>query len=985
MANTKSTQHEIDLTGSLNLNKFKADIKPYEGFNERNAPYYGGCLSPLYIKDDGTQPSGVQFYNGHKYYIQNGTFYKDGTAIHSFSGTGSFTKTEWNPPNGNYSDIDFVDVCDNFAIGIRSKKIIVYDFVRSGIEEWDGTYINSRIFVRTDLNKRLAAIEWQDSNNDVKIRFIGFGAQAVNYDRSSSDFVKLYNDNRLEFSDDGDYVMYNSIVFDIRDLSDIRLVSFSCRYNRRVGDPDGDYISTSYNGVVIYSIHVEDGQTTSWSFHSLEEAYSTREAMFAITLICSANVFDVPTCFAVISDGASGDYKYLFHHSVDSVSVPTHSLGRISNSTVTLTASNVHYASKIDTGNVESCMPKISKTSYLPFFISTIRRPDSSAVHVASYITKYYEMLAEDGLAGAVKAWTVKDIDSYGYPIPAGGVFFFDIWGRFRLLASGTGQIQGISYSKDVSHIGTLLTSWGSVDGSKNIYIQSRNQINPRVIYFDSDSNKWTIITHYESTVPTQFTIIGDYAVFNTDAEINCININTGKKIHWASDWNNRINVQCNLNWRGTLNSLISSSYNVTNENPMLISSGQNVNWLNGHEISSAVFAPTITYRNIGLGGYLDWVVQGVGANTVDLNYVDVYKDYKYINTIVSNELDSTNGQVSTTSIQSSLTDTIYPSEVRYNIPLFFDVISSPYDLTIVRFGETGFLVMYYDTKIRYQYLASSIANFENVFIIQGQAYGITRNKIYSISYGNNTIQSIQPITTIEGLQYIGATIYNAYFYSPTARIIYSFGADNNLTVFSQADTFAEITGASYIPATGSILIGVNEVEGETETGCLYVLNERFGIYRINDIDGFKYASYLNDNSVGCITTENKLYRLKYEEDETFTKKDIILDTAFYGAGSNVVSVNDCWYIRVTDPEHNSGEIKLSVSTLTDIGRQTETRTFKIKATDWDELTDTVYIRFQPKLQRAVGVSLHVESPFKIGYIGVGATPETLQLNKGTI
>ena len=69
MANTKSTQHEIDLTGSLNLNKFKADIKPYEGFNERNAPYYGGCLSPLYMKDDGIQSDGVQFYNGDKYYI----------------------------------------------------------------------------------------------------------------------------------------------------------------------------------------------------------------------------------------------------------------------------------------------------------------------------------------------------------------------------------------------------------------------------------------------------------------------------------------------------------------------------------------------------------------------------------------------------------------------------------------------------------------------------------------------------------------------------------------------------------------------------------------------------------------------------------------------------------------------------------------------------------------------------------------------------
>ena len=67
MANTKSTQHEIDLTSGLNLNKFKADIKPYNGFNERNAPYYGGCLSHLWMKDDGNIGNKARYYKGHLY------------------------------------------------------------------------------------------------------------------------------------------------------------------------------------------------------------------------------------------------------------------------------------------------------------------------------------------------------------------------------------------------------------------------------------------------------------------------------------------------------------------------------------------------------------------------------------------------------------------------------------------------------------------------------------------------------------------------------------------------------------------------------------------------------------------------------------------------------------------------------------------------------------------------------------------------------
>ena len=232
------------------------------------------------------------------------------------------------------------------------------------------------------------------------------------------------------------------------------------------------------------------------------------------------------------------------------------------------------------------------------------------------------------------------------------------------------------------------------------------------------------------------------------------------------------------------------------------------------------------------------------------------------------------------------------------------------------------------------------------------------------------------PVVSVEGLTYIGATIYNAYFYSPTARAIYAFDASNNLSVFAQADTIEAVTGAAYIPSTGSILIGTPV--------CLYVLNELFGIYRIDEIKGFIKAVQ-EENTVRCQTLDNEAYSISYEGKEGYEKKDVVLDTAYFGAGSNVVSVNDCWYVRVTDTEHSEGEIKLAVSTLTDIGRQTETKTFKVKQKDWDELTDSIYIRFQPKLQRAVGVSLHIESPFKVAYIGVGATPETIQLNKGTI
>lgn len=965
MANTKSTQHEIDLTGSLNLNKFKADIKPYEGFNERNAPYYGGCLSPLYIKDEGEQPERFQFYNGDMYYMDGNTFYKNGTPIRGFDSRG-FKKTKI---SGNY--YDYVYYGDQNYVYIQGHQVYgaCNGSVHSQSFNYNEYYVTSLI-QRETYRGHLVLVETKSADGTHSYLYV----YKVQSDQvrlvekiDMSNFIKLFPSTLL-WSDDSTTFYINGIRCNINT-------------NNWTIDRGEIFVSNDNSGYTItdnVTVLTLDKITyyENYSDDSTKHEYTSLESAIGSGYPLRIPVHGPHDLYVWFIQKALFLYQASFSTSADW-------LGNVPGDDQLIYTTDT--TTDVFGGPISELSQHYPRVTSDKSIIQWLRGGESGSSNTGDKVLLHsglrYSYSENTNTYNTLKKWSVGTVDDVVFPLPAGGYCTGGDTG-YGILYSNTGSIQGISYRYTRHHVGTLLTSWGSVDNTKPIRFG-----NSSVYYYDLDENSWVKIS-LDTTV--NFKIIGNLAVFNTPSDDNAINLDTLEIVHFASDWNNRIFIRDNSFGyviRSDNAYLINSGATTgfTNEYVHLYSSGQNVNWLN-NQPASTTFAPVIVYSNTENDN------DGIDAECADTdgkNPIDVYKDWKYETTLTKIISDtSTSPAPDTVTVnekRDALADTIYPSDVRYNIPILFDVVSSPYDLTIVRFGETSFLVMYYDTQIRYQYLASSIANFENAFIIQGQAYGITRNKIYSISYGNNTIQSVQPVTTIEGLKYIGATIYNAYFYSPTARIIYSFGADNNLTVFSQADTFAEITGASYIPATGSILIGVNEVEGETETGCLYVLNERFGIYRINDIDGFKYASYLNDNSVGCVTTDNKLYRLKYEEDETFTKKDIVLDTAFYGAGSNVVSVNDCWYIRVTDPEHNPGEIKLSVSTLTDIGRQTETRTFKIKATDWDELTDTVYIRFQPKLQRAVGVSLHIESPFKIGYIGVGATPETLQLNKGTI
>jgi hypothetical protein len=161
MANTKSTQHEIDLTGGLNLNKFKADIKPYEGFNERNAPYYGGCLSPLYIKDDGEVTEYTKYVDGVKWETKDGKLYKNDEELLSFNNV-QFIKTKLSddPDFAGKNIVDFFDK-DNYVEVDGDKVIICFRGNKTTIL---GKYLNSK-FIPSQLKSMAVIVIPKDSSS----------------------------------------------------------------------------------------------------------------------------------------------------------------------------------------------------------------------------------------------------------------------------------------------------------------------------------------------------------------------------------------------------------------------------------------------------------------------------------------------------------------------------------------------------------------------------------------------------------------------------------------------------------------------------------------------------------------------------------------------------------------------------------------------------------------------------------------------------
>ena len=77
------------------------------------------------------------------------------------------------------------------------------------------------------------------------------------------------------------------------------------------------------------------------------------------------------------------------------------------------------------------------------------------------------------------------------------------------------------------------------------------------------------------------------------------------------------------------------------------------------------------------------------------------------------------------------------------------------------------------------------------------------------------------------------------------------------------------------------------------------------------------------------------------------------------------------------------GTLKLSVKTLTDKGESTEEKAFTINASDWDKESNTFYIRYQPKNQECLGMSVNIVSEFTNDDFAIGhSTDGTIQVSK---
>lgn len=1050
MANTKSTQHEIPLNGGLNLNKFNAEIKPYEGFNERNSPMYGGCLSPLWIKSLGSGDAGVQYYKGIKWEVKEGQLYRNDVPVMSFD-QAYFTKE----PFYNFAGKDIPELFDeNNYIESENNSITIH-------YRWAGQNLTFNVpsgytFVNATFFKE------DDNNFDFALLVTSGGAQRLYYNIRGQ--VSYANPEGTQGSYgtmwgildtdillvNANYIQINTTYF-VKESGYVRKYAATCGYTtindkKCIVTVDGKevkkYIVKSSDDTLLYASSYDTYAGNMPKFLMTTSQYSD-ELSFNLPILFITNNSNIKHSlyfhcnksyggFGGSGSGSSGGNGSSSSSSGSSGSLgggiigpggagggpadnPWYSGGSSSSSSSSsmspFIGNNIGFGvmgllegthrtkqyiiyDKDRPGSVYTMLNvvEVLETDCPGTALKAFEHPEwyASSIHVFGNLpiicARLYSVDHQEGdqtvpggdlqqvsLTNSYQGGMFSYVSDNGtqYISASGGIRNQIGYSRFSVLATASGvkpgTITGISYTGyGETTLGTLVTPWGSISGDKKVYELNSNC----VTYFDVDLKLHTKIEIKNNNNPLTF--IGDYVVINTTSYLNCYHIPTGARKHWASDWNNTFTLgDADRNYM--VQYFSSPLSNIVIDGGFVninLVGGQNIGYKKTEIPSLFALETTVYKRELYSGSWSD-IKPLIKPGTSDTNTIEIFQNGKYAYSYLTSKIT-----------ESSLDGQDAPAgNPIYNIPIIFTVYKGSLDVSLIGFGsEVRFaLLVSAEGEIRYQYYDTSITELLDVFIVQGQAYGIQNNQIYRVEIAGNVVNKETAIVDITGLKFVANTIYNAYFYSPTARAIYAFGADNNLTMFSQADTITGISGASYMPSTGSIILGTTE--------CTYVLNESFGIYRLPNIKNFAYADQKED-TITLVDNTGSSWELSFEEkpgEDGWEKQSVIIDTQFYGAGSNVVSVNDCWYIRVTDPEHSEGEVKLAVSSLTDIGRTTETRNYKIKAKDWDEMTHTYYIRFQPKLQRAVGVSLHLESPFKVAYIGVGATPETLQLNKGTI
>ena len=985
MANSKSNIYPIQLQGAeLNLNKLDAEIKQYSGFNKNNAPFVGGCLSNIFKKEDvieGATKDNVYIApNGDIYQAKVDGLYRNDELLFSYE-------------NNNFYEIKKIPI-DASTVRIFSEDLRLCRSYGSwtytdSIQHYTETYTGIKFILKiadqdlSDDNILLFFNDYESWSEEQIEDAVKNNVTCIYITSNNKEYAVLFSSLRTKrFAAGTGYCHGNCIVIDMDTLEVVHHQMYTT-----VGD--ANYETTrpvaicysTYEGVnyiSFYSYFINRVTNISYTIANI----STFTNGVIGSLLQGYNGFQTNTSgskklvsssfndYAII--GYPNNSFYLKNLPGSDVTDNNNTFKPIaivrnpilSNNSIYLTGNTLFYSYGVTTLfgkntknlNQEQNLNEGIITSLFTSYDYQIACQISTSAGVFS-ICRHFPG-GRDGFSFTdtqTLNTTPETFSKSKYRLGDRALL-----GNFKLLFNNS-QLSGIAGSF------TLLTNWNTIDPFSIIYY-SDTRTNKEKLYYKEGMN-WYVI---QNSVP-KIRLINNQLVLNLDARKNSFDILRNKILFFAPDYNGCLFLKIDNTSR---------LFNFTGQvNDVYIAGA--VNEYNQENNSSIILNPIgISVDHSSKVHLFNERLYGCEANypvNIYLNYPDNNKivyAYTYNNTIQA----ETGFEFRKTNVNSNLLGLPFPSDtngnIEYSPSLFADIKNVYGNLALIKSGNTTYPLVQGNNSepIMNYYLASGIDNFDEVFIIQGQYYGIINEQIFTVYYQNGVVAGLNFIVSVEGLKFCGNTPYEALFFSKTNRCLYSFTGANVLNHKQLVDKISEVRNYFYNPATQTVFL-------ITDIGILFYGLFGMFILEYTDISNI----FLLDNGIVMSDNAGHYRYIKYyldEGDTDFEKHNICLETCFYGMNNQTVTINDCLYMRIFSEEHEEGDLEVSATTLSLEGRMTEKTTFKIKASDWDAITHTIYLRYQPKEQRGLGISFSINSPFKIASLSVGSQADAILVDK---
>ena len=961
MAN-KNDVTRIPLDGLLNLNKYRSDITQFEGFNKKNSPIYGGVLSPLYgEKQTLNENEKTVLVNNDKYSLikkndRVSYLYKNGEFIQTYNNVNitkesikvpynilAFERDEENP---NYIDMfvegtsyyeikrynintsEFEDVISpNISIGKISKVEMRYGFV---------------VFYNFDLKKVIILRKGKSRYQSINWTWV---AEKNLVDKLTFTINKL----KSSFDHEGQprYILsYYGLQFDDNN-------SMKTGYGNKILTLDD-----SNSGFTAFNVTLKSTTDSSLDFYRIPTfaIYSTKEDVtFYNVFIGSMNDYNGLYYLSGTADSYDETNKILYVNCKNSITLNNFIPSKSNNRTASLEANTYFYSILLKTNmssmvNGKNCMNH----------------------HVLFDSTRNYFI----GNCGYIPNNNGTQSVPYGFRVNAS--IYAEKYLDFAYLIN-YGNITNISVRYNYEGMGNILAEWNFID----------NDVIPKAydtccLYKISNENTINLI-QVKKEIPDMEVLFNRYIVIKTYQSNNIIDTSTTSFYHGFVDYNNRV-IPCEKYGDTSIGSF---PFGASDEKPYLsatltdylYASAVNANMeISKNNISSIQYNPSVINQgcnddyNIGDSSY--------GSSALQ-DYVSVYlSDDKqalvpiyYSSFIYGRKY-----------VDESLRNIPYPvttnGNILYSANMFSEIINSYSNRDMIINDTVAYPLLYINNQPSFSfYFLNGIEGTNSAFVLQGMNYVNTDDFIFSVTYNGDIISNTEAIVSIKGFRFLGNTTKVAFFYSELKKSVYAFYGDRTLEKVYDCTEIKNIKYTFFNPINYNIYIATDDY--------IYVIDDNT-VYRI-EISGVKNMNF-SDRFI-YVYTEDNIYVLSYEKPSesylfntlnTFKKIPIKLETQLYGVGNNIKSVVDCIYLRLfNDNIVEQGTLKLSVKTLTDKGESTEEKAFTINASDWDKESNTFYIRYQPKNQECLGMSVNIVSDFAIADFDIGySTDGTIQVSK---